>query len=75
MEHIGVLPTAQFAYRKGLSSCDVLYVLHTLQCALESGRRLGSYRFISAPPLIVSSIMEFCISSVLCVLEVLCCLY
>ena len=35
----GVLPTTQFAYRKGLGTCDaLLWVSHTLQSALESGQ-------------------------------------
>ena len=35
MEHIGVLPTTQFAYRKGLATCDALLCLsQTLQSAL-----------------------------------------
>ena len=39
MEHFGVLPTTQFAYRKGLGTCDALLcVSHTLQSALESGQ-------------------------------------
>ena len=39
MECSGVLPTTQFAYRKGLGSCDALLcVSHTLQSALESGQ-------------------------------------
>ena len=39
MERSGVLPTTQFAYRKGLGTCDALLcVLHTLQSALESGQ-------------------------------------
>ena len=39
MECNGVLPTTQFAYRKGLSTCDALLcVSHTLQSALESGQ-------------------------------------
>ena len=39
MERSGVLPTTQFAYRKGLCTCDAhLYVSHTLQSALESGQ-------------------------------------
>ena len=39
MERSGVLPTTQFAYRKGLGTCDaLLYVSHTLQSALESGQ-------------------------------------
>ena len=37
-ERSGVLPTIQFAYRKGLGTCDALFCLsHTLQSALESG--------------------------------------
>ena len=39
MERSGVLPTTQFAYRKGLGICDALLcVSHTLQNALESGQ-------------------------------------
>ena len=39
MELSGVLPTTQFAYRKGLGTCDALLcVSHTLQRALESGQ-------------------------------------
>ena len=39
MEHCGVLPTTQFAYRKGLGTCDALLcVSHTLQSALENGQ-------------------------------------
>ena len=34
-----MLPTTQFAYRKGLDTCDALLcVSHTLQSALESGQ-------------------------------------
>ena len=34
-----MLPTTQFAYRKGLGTCDALLcVSHTLQSALESGQ-------------------------------------
>ena len=37
MECRGVLPTTQFAYRKGLRTCDALLcVAHTLQSTLES---------------------------------------
>ena len=40
MESRCVLPTTQFAYRKGLGSCDnLLCVVHTLQCALEMGQK------------------------------------
>ena len=39
MECYGVLPTTQFAYRKGLGTCvALLCVSHTLQSALESGQ-------------------------------------
>ena len=39
MEHCGLLPTTQFAYRKGLGTCDTLLcVSHTLQSALECGQ-------------------------------------
>ena len=39
MERSGVLLTTQFAYRKGLGTCDArLYVSHTLPCALKSGQ-------------------------------------
>ena len=39
IECSGVLPTSQFAYRKGLGTCDpILCVSHTLQSALESGQ-------------------------------------
>ena len=39
MEHCGVLPTIQFAYRKGLDTCDALLCAsHTLKSALESGQ-------------------------------------
>ena len=39
MERSGVLPTTQFAYRKGLGTSDALLcVSHTLQSALESGQ-------------------------------------
>ena len=37
MERSGVLPTTQFAYRKGVGTCDALLcVSHTLQSALEN---------------------------------------
>ena len=39
MERSGVPSTTQFAYRKGLDTCDALLcVSHTLQNALESGQ-------------------------------------
>ena len=40
MEHGGVNRTTQFAYRKGLSTCDeLLCVSHTLQSSLESRKQ------------------------------------
>ena len=37
MERCGVFPTTQFAYLKGLGTCDVfLCVSHTLQSAVEN---------------------------------------
>ena len=39
MERSDLLPTTQFAYRKGMGTCDALFcVSHTLQSALESGQ-------------------------------------
>ena len=39
MERSGVLPTTQFAYHKGLGTCNALLcVSHTLQSTLESGQ-------------------------------------
>ena len=40
IEPSGVLPTTQFAYRKGFGTCDApLCVSHTLQSALETGQK------------------------------------
>ena len=39
MERSVVLPTTQFAYRKGMGTCNALLcVSHALQSALESGQ-------------------------------------
>ena len=39
MEHNGMLPTTQFAYLKGLGTCDAFLCLsHTLQSVLETGQ-------------------------------------
>ena len=39
IERSGVLPTTQFAYWKGLGTCDALLCMsYTLQSALESGQ-------------------------------------
>ena len=76
MERSGVLLTTQFAYRKGLGSCDALLcVSHTLQSALESGQEARIVQIDFSAAFDKVTIREFCISSVLWVLEVLCCLY
>ena len=51
MEGRRVLPTTQFAYRKGLGTCDALLcVAHSLQNALEMGQeaRIVQIDFSSA---------------------------
>ena len=41
MEGRGVLPTTQFAYRKGLGTCDALLcVTHTLYSSFEMGQEV-----------------------------------
>ena len=76
MERSGVLITTQFAYRKGLGSCDALLCLsHTLQSAFESWQEARIVQIDSVQPLIGSTIWEFRISTALWVLEVLPCLY
>ena len=50
IEHCGVLPTTQFAYRKGLGTCDALLcVSHTLQSALESGQEAKIVQIVFSP--------------------------
>ena len=51
MERNGTLPTTQFAYRKGLGTCNSLLCgSHTLQSALESGQeaRIAQIDFSAA---------------------------
>ena len=49
MEGEGVLPTTQFAYRKGLGTCDALLcVAHTLHGALEMGQEARIVQIDSA---------------------------
>ena len=56
--------TTQFAYRKGLGSCDALLcVSHTLQSALESGKETRIMQIVSTHPLIGSTIWAFSKSS------------
>ena len=75
MERIVVLPTTQFAYRKGLGTSDALCAC-PIHCRehWRVGTRLGLCRLISVQPLIGSIIRTFSISSALWVLKVLCCL-
>ena len=76
MERSRVLPTTQFAYRKGR-----VPVMHFCACSIHCRvhwrvvRRLVSCRLTSVQPLIGSTIWAFSISSALWVLEVLSCLY
>ena len=57
MERSGVLPTTQFAYRKGLGTCDALLcVSHTLQSALESGQEARIVQIDFSAALIGSNI-------------------
>ena len=75
MEHSGVHPTTQFAYRKGLGTCDgLLGPIHS-RVHWRVGRRLESWKLTSVQPLIGLTIWVFSISSALWVLEVLSCLY
>ena len=77
MERSGVLPTTQFAYRKGLGTCDALLcVSHTLQSALECGQEapIVQIDFSSAFDM-VNHLGILYISSALWVLDVLSCLY
>ena len=75
MECCGVLPTTQFAYRKCLGTCNALLcVFHTLQNASESGLEVRIVQIDFSAAFDRFNIREFSISSVLWVLEVLCCL-
>ena len=65
MKHSGVLPTKQFAYRKGLGTSDTLSEC-PLHCKVHCRvcRRLGPYRTISVPNFIGLTIRAFSINSV-----------
>ena len=68
MERSGVLLTTQFADQKGLGTCDALCECRThSKVHWKVDSRLGAYR-ISVQPLIGSTIIEFCMSSVMWVL-------
>ena len=76
MERSGVFPTTQFAYQKGLGTCDALLCMsHTLQSALESGQVARIMQIDFSIPLIGLTIRAFSIGSALWILQVLCCLY
>ena len=65
-----VLPTTQFAHKKELgSSIALLYVSHTLQCALESRQEARIVHIYSVQLLTMSTIREFASSFALWVLE------
>ena len=77
IEYSGVLPTTQFAYRKGLGTCDALLCMsHTLQSALESGleARILQIDFSAAYDRVNHQGILY-IRSILWVLEFLCCQY
>ena len=76
MARNGVLPTTQFAHRKGLGTCDALFwVFHTLQSALESGQeaRIVQIDFSAAFDRVNHQGILYWLF--FWVLEVLCCLY
>ena len=71
MECSGVLPTTQFAYRKGLGTCDALLCMsHTVQRTLESGQEASTMQIDFSAAF--DRVLESSISSPLWVLEVLC---
>ena len=76
VERNGVLPTTQFAYRIGLSTCAAILCLsHALQNEFESGpeARIVQIDFSAAFDRV--TIRAFSIGCALWVFEVLCCLY
>ena len=76
MKRNGVLTTTQFAYRKGLGTCDALLcVTNTLQSALESGQEGWIVLIDFSAAFDRVNQQGFSSGSALWVLEVLCCLY
>ena len=76
MEGRGVLPTTQFAFRKGLGTCDALLcAAHTLQSALEMGQEARIVQIDFSALSTGSTIMGFSSSSVLWELVFQCCLF
>ena len=75
MEHSGVFPTTQFAYRKGLGTCDALLcVSQTLQSALDNGQEARK-SCTDPTSAAFDRVNHLGISSALWLLEVLSCLY
>ena len=71
-----MLPTTQFADRKGLGTCDeLLCSSHTLESALESGYEARIVQINFSAVFEGLNIKALSIGSALWVLEVLCCLY
>ena len=76
MEGRGVLPTTQFAYRKGFGTCDALFcVAHYLQSALEMGQEARIVQIDFSAALTGSTIRGFSSSSVVWEWVVQCCLF
>ena len=66
IECSGLLSTIQFAYWKDLGICDALLCvsIHS-KMHLREGRRLRSYRMISAQPLIRQGVLyKFCFACI-----------
>ena len=71
-----MLPTTQFAYRKGVGTCDaILFVSHTLQSSLESGQEGNIVQIDFSVAFVRVNHQGFSIGFALWVLEVLCCLH
>ena len=67
-----MLPTTQFAYLKGLGTCDALLCLsHTLQSALESGQEARIVQIDFSAAFDRVNIKAFSVGSALWELEVL----
>ena len=76
MEGRGVLPTTQFAYRKGLGTCDALLCMaHTLQNALEMGQEARLVKIDNSTAFDKVNHRGFSSSSLLWELVVQCCLF
>ena len=64
-----MLPTTQFAYRKGLGTCDAqLLVSHKVQSAFESGQEARIVQVDFSAAFDRANHQAFSMSSVLCVL-------